>query len=95
MVLADHHEAWEMKPRKLTPEEIEHPEKVLEDFFQFVHLPEVRRYMWEGMKTLVTETYSHLKCREKSNLIYFYEQLEKVIEVVHVMYESGNKHKNV
>jgi hypothetical protein len=89
MRFADYHEAWEMKPRKLSTEEIEFPEKVVDEFFQFAHLPQVRWYLWEIMKTMVTDGYSHLKSKERSNLIYFYEQVEKLIEVVHVMHERN------
>ncbi|MBA4167444.1 MAG: hypothetical protein H0X41_07880 [Chitinophagaceae bacterium] len=80
------HEAWEMNPRKLTPDEIEHPEQVIEEFFQYAQLPQVRWIMWEGIKTLVTGSFIHLKPRERASLIYFYEQMEKLIEVVHVMH---------
>jgi hypothetical protein len=82
------HEAWEMKPRKLTAEEIEDPGKVITEFFEFAHLPQVRWMMWEGMKTLITGSYPNLKARERTSLIYFYEQVEKLIEVNHVMYEA-------
>jgi hypothetical protein len=89
----DHHEAWEMKPRKLSVEEIENPEKVIEEFFQYAHLPQVRWYFWEGMKTLITGTFSNLRSRDRSNLIYFYEQIEKLIEVVHVIHEKNMNKK--
>ncbi|MEO8582748.1 MAG: hypothetical protein ABI415_03065 [Flavitalea sp.] len=82
------HEAWEMKPRKLTADEIANPEKVIIDFFEFAHLPQARWMMWEGMKTLVTGSYPSLKARERTSLIYFYEQLERLIEVSHVLYET-------
>ncbi len=85
MTMPDH-EAWEMKTRKLTLEEIENPEKVIEDFFQYAQLPQVRWIMWEGVKTLVTGNFAHLKTRERASLIYFYEQVEKLIEGVHVMH---------
>lgn len=81
-------EAWEMHPRKLTVEEIENPEKVIEDFFQYAQLPEIRWIMWESVKTLVTGSFTHLKSRERSSLIYFYEQMEKLIECVHVMHSK-------
>jgi hypothetical protein len=87
MTMPDH-EAWEMKPRKLTPEEIENPEKVVEDFFQYAQLPEVRWIMWEGVKTMVTGNFANLKTRERTSLIYFYEQVEKLIEGVHVMHRK-------
>lgn len=85
MIMPDH-EAWEMNPRKLSPEEVEHPEKVIEAFFQYAQLPEVRWLMWEGMKTLVTGNFVRLRTRDRSNLIYFYEQVEKLIEGVHVLH---------
>jgi hypothetical protein len=87
------HEAWEMKPRKLTLEEIEQPEKVIDDLFQYANLPELRWYLWEGTKTLVTGTFNHLKPRDRCNLIYFYEQVEKLIEASHVLFER-NKPKS-
>lgn len=86
-------EAWEMKPRKLTLEETEHPEMVINEFFQFANLPETRWYLWEGTKTLVTGTFHTLRARERCSLIYFYEQLEKLIEVNHVIYERGKDSK--
>ena len=84
----DHHEAWEMKPRKLSIEEMENPEDTIDEIFQYANLPELRWYLWEGTKTLVTGTFHHLRTRERSNLIYFYEQIEKLIEINHVMYEK-------
>ncbi len=86
------HEAWEMNPRKLNHEEIANPEMVIEEFFQYAQLPQVRWIMWEGIKTLVTGNFVNLKSRERINLIYFYEQMEKLIEGVHVLY---TKSKNI
>lgn len=91
MCYAEYHEAWEMKPRKLSTEEIENPEKVIDDFFQIAHLPQVREYMWEMMKTLVTGTFTSLKSRERTRLLYFYEQMEKLVEVVHVLHQRNHK----
>jgi hypothetical protein len=86
------HEAWELKPRRLTAEEIENPEKVIEEFFQIAHLPQVRWMLWESMKTMITGTYTNLKGRERTNLIYFYEQIEKLVEVAHVIFERDKRH---
>lgn len=85
----NHHEAWEMKPRKLSLEEIDQPEKVVREFFEFAHLPQVRWYMWELMKTLVTGSFPELDNKERIGLLCFYEQLEKLIEGVHVMHEKS------
>lgn len=84
----EHHEAWEMKPRKLSVEELEHPEQVVEQFFQFAQLPQARWYLWELMKVLVSGTYADLDSRERISLICFYEQVEKLIEGVHVMHAA-------
>ncbi len=88
MRFADYHEAWEMKPRKLTIEELEHPEKVLEDFFQFIHLPQARWYMKEWMRTLVTDSFTDLNKKDKQSMIFFHDQLEKLIEGIYVIYEK-------
>lgn len=80
------HEAWEMQPRKLTVDEVENPEKVIKDFFQYAQLPQVRWILWEGMKTMVTGGFAHLRSRDRASLIYFYEQMEKLIEGVHVIH---------
>lgn len=87
MILADYREAWAMKPRKLTADEIECPEKVIRDFFHYVHLPEARAYLWEGLKTMVTGNYACLRVRDRANLIYFFEQVEKLLEIAHVLYQ--------
>src|SRR5690349_24718674 len=84
----DHHEAWEMKPRRLTLEEIENPDIVFDELFQYASLPELRWYLWEGTKTLVTGNFNTLRTRDRHSLIYFYEQLEKLIEITHVLYEQ-------
>ena len=85
----EHHEAWEMKPRKLSIEEVENPEKVITEFFQFAHLPQVRWYLWEAMKTLVAGNFNQLKSRERVSLLFFYEQIEKLVEGVHVIHEKN------
>lgn len=84
----DHQEAWEMKPRKLSIEEVEHPERVVDEFFQFAHLPQVRWYMWEMMKTLVSGNFGELEARERIGLLCFYEQVEKLIEGVYVQHQQ-------
>ena len=84
----DLHEAWELKPRKLTIEETENPYKVIDEFFQYATLPDVRWFLWEGTKTLVTGTFHQLRSRERCNLIYFYEQIEKLVEINHIIYEK-------
>jgi len=82
-------EAWAMKPRKLTIDELERPELVLDEFFRHVPMPQVREMMWEGFKVLVTGNFSRLNIRERSDLICFFEQLEKLVEGVHVLHSRA------
>ncbi len=91
MRYAEYQEAWEMKPRKLSSEEIDNPEKVIDEFFQIAHLPQVRGYMWEFMRTLVTGSFSTLRSRDRSRLVYFYEQMEKLVEVAHVIHQRNSR----
>jgi len=85
----DHQEAWAMKPRLLSIEEIEQPEMVLEEFFQFAHLPQMRWYLRECMKTMVCGSFSQLRPNERSGMLCFYEQMEKLVEVAHVIHEKN------
>jgi hypothetical protein len=80
-------EVWEMKPRKLTIEETEHPEMVIDELFQYATFPQFRWHLLEATKSLVTGTFGHLNCRDRSSLIDFYEQLERLIEVSYLLHE--------
>lgn len=84
----DQHEAWEMKPRKLTPEEVERPEMVIEELFGYATLPELRWLLWEGTKAMITGTFNTMKGKERCRLLFFFEQIERLIEVTHVMHEA-------
>jgi hypothetical protein len=84
----DQHEAWEMKPRKLTPEEVERPEMVIEELFEYATLPELRWQLWEGTKAMITGTFNSMKGKERCRLLFFFEQIERLIEVTHVMHEA-------
>jgi hypothetical protein len=84
----DQHEAWEMKPRKLTLEEVENPELVIEQLFQYASLPELRWQLWEGTKAMITGTFNAMKGRDRCKMLFFFEQIERLIEVTHVMHEA-------
>lgn len=83
----DKQEAWELKPRGLTIEETEKPENVIQELFEYANLPQLRWQLWEAAKTLVAGDFHHLKSRERSSLIHFYEQLERLIEASYLMHE--------
>lgn len=90
MITVSYDEA-EFRPRKLSAEEIAHPDQVVEDFFDYANMPQVRGFLWEIFKTMVSCSYPGLKRREKASLIYFYEQVEKLLEAIHVMHDQKNQ----
>ena len=79
--------SWELKPRKLSKEEIENPQQIIHHFFDYAYLPQVRELFWELIKTTVTGNFNHsLTDGERSNIFYFLEQLEKLIEAAHLIH---------
>jgi hypothetical protein len=89
MPLSDY-PAWELEPRKLSAEQIADPMQVIHEFFNVGHLPQVRDMLWELLKITVTGNYAYgLTRREKTDLIYFYEQLEKIVEAAHLLHKKG------
>jgi hypothetical protein len=89
MALSDY-PSWELQPRKLTPEQIADPMQVIHDFFSTGHLPQIREMLWELLKTTIIGDYcASLSCREREDLIYFYEQLEKVVEAIHILHKNN------
>jgi hypothetical protein len=85
MTLQDHF-PWELKPRYLNREEMDDPIIVIHNFFSSQHLPQAREQLWEMLKVTVTDNYCKSLTRtEKSDLVYFYEQLEKLVEAVHII----------
>jgi hypothetical protein len=79
----------ELEPQKLTSIEIENPIMVIHSFFDFGHIPEIRMLMWDLLKTTVTGNYNRtLSRRERSDMVYFYERLEKLVEAAHLVHVS-------
>ena len=85
----EHQEAWEMKPRKLSISEVEQPEKVIHEFFEFAHLPQVRWYLWESFKAMINGNFGRLNSQERQKIVFFYEQVEKLIEGAHVLHQKS------
>lgn len=90
MPLSDY-PAWELEPRKLSPEEIADPTLVIQSFFDYGHLPQVRADLWNLFKTLVAGTYPELKKGEKGDCILLYEKLERLIEAAHIIHREKGK----
>jgi hypothetical protein len=92
MALSDY-PAWELQPRKLSPDEVQDPNVVISQLFDFMHLPQVRQALWDWFKLTVTGQYKNEKASEKANLIMLYEKLEKLIEAVHIIHKARTTSK--
>jgi hypothetical protein len=72
----------------LSQEETEDPFLVFHDLFSTYHLPDIRQQLWKLLKTTVTGNYCRdLNRRERSDLLFFYEQLERLIEAAHLLHQ--------
>ena len=85
---------WKTQFHQLNEEETTNPYLVIDELFDFAHLPDVRELLWEWLKATVTGTYHKtLNATERSAIITLYEKMEKLVEAVYVLHERGHKLK--
>jgi hypothetical protein len=84
----------ELEPRKLSPEQAANPMSVLHALFDFAHLPQVREMLWDMLRAVVTGSFSSLSQDEKNDLMYFYEQLEKLVEAAHLLHKTDSDRRD-
>jgi len=77
------HEEFYAQPIRLNDEK---PAEVLENFFSAYSLSEIRQHLW-NMVEASTTTDNHLfdESRERDNLIWFYSQIEELIEAAYML----------
>ena len=84
----------EINVQKLSKEELEDPYLVIDELFDFAHLPEIRELLWEWLKTTVIGSFpKKLTATERSAILGLYEKIEKLIEAVQVI--QNNKKLNI
>lgn len=81
---------WTEKPFKLTIEEIENPQIVLDDFFSWYSLLEVRKTLRDILINALT-----VEDAPASNYLFFWEQLERLIEAASVIHEHNQPKENM
>lgn len=69
----------------LTLKEIEDPHKVLEDFFLSYKPEECRKALWKWLRLTIGGDFSSLESNERSDLISFYENLQKLLEATYLL----------
>lgn len=81
----------ELEPRKLSKEEIADPYEVIHDFFSFAHLPSIRNHLWELLRLTVSGSYHKQSRINRTNVLFFYEKLETLVEAVHIIHQRTKK----
>lgn len=66
---------------RLSPEQFKDPASVIAEFFVNYHLKDIREILWQWVWVGVANSNGHFDSDlERSNLLFFYENLEKLIE---------------
>lgn len=76
----------------LNKEEINNPQLVLTELFDFAHLPELKILLWNWLKATVTGSYNKtLNNRERASILILYEYMEKLLEANHLLHTEQKK----
>jgi len=81
----------------LNADEIANPLSVIQGFFSFAHLPEVREMLWLSFKTNVTGTFPQeeaLNPKDRYYIVLLHEQLERLVEAAHLINEKRKSNEN-
>ena len=81
---------------QLSKKEMLNPYLVIDELFDFAHLPDVQELLWDWLKTTVTNGYhKNLNASERYAIITLYEKLRKLVEAVHVLNERNLLTKSI
>lgn len=87
---------WKKHFHQLNEKEIADPYLVIDELFDFAHLPDVRELLWDWLKTTVTGSYHKtLTPAERYAIITLYEKIKKLVEAVHILHEREIKNKKI
>ena len=75
---------------RLTPDQQVDPKKVLAEFFATYHLKDVRELMWEWLCSGLSHGGTWFpEGIDRSNLIFLYENLEKLAEASYLLHRKA------
>jgi hypothetical protein len=85
---------WENQPLRLTEEEKQNPYAVLEDFYSFFHLQDIREMLWDWLvAAMSTDSGQYSTGYARSNLIFTYEKLELLLEATYTINRRRRKRR--
>ena len=78
---------WDQQPRILTDKEIADPLMVINEVFDYAHLPDLRNTLWEWLKTTISGNFNKksLHYKDRESLMAFYEKMQKLLEATHLL----------
>jgi hypothetical protein len=86
------HPQWHNQPLRLTTEQKQNPNLIIDEFFECFHLNEVREILWAWLTEIISSPNSiSTNPLERSNHIYFYEKVEELIEAAYIIQKKHNK----
>ncbi len=85
------------QPYHLEPEEIKNPHLVIHRFFDYANIHQQRRHLWDWLRTTVSGSYCspQLARDQRSDMLYFYEHLQRLIEAAHLIHLQQKTNKAV
>lgn len=92
----NNHPSWYNEPLRLTEEQRNDPSLVFYEFFQCYHLYEARKLLWDWLTEIVSSSGSISEDpHDRNNQIYFYENIEKLIEAALIITRSAKSKTGV
>lgn len=69
------------------------PLVILDDFFAYVTLGQAQEKLWNWLEVTVTGSFNkELTRRERCNTLFFYHQLQKLLEAADAIHKRENRH---
>lgn len=94
MHIKHHHVEQSNRILRLSPNEIKDPRLVVAEFFMTYHLKDVREDLWEWLSAGLTSSNEYFNTgRDRANLIFLYENLEKLVEASYLLTKRAERRK--
>lgn len=79
------HPRWMNQPLRLSRKERKKPALVINEFFDHYHLQDIRELLWNWTVEIISSDNNlSYSAQERSNIIFFYEKIESLVEAVYV-----------
>lgn len=72
---------------RLNGQETADPKEVIDAFFDYANLPQVKDQLWRWLEVTVTGSFNQdLFQDQRKDLLHFYQQLEKLLEATYLQH---------